>query len=99
MNAHRFGVISLLLALPPLCAQGRVWIVDAANGPGTNFTDLPTAVSSVAAGDVLRVRAGLYAMFQISNAITILADPGVTVGQSRWLSIAINTAAGPVAIV
>ena len=29
-----------------LTAQGQTWIVDAQNRPGTDFTDLPTAVQA-----------------------------------------------------
>ena len=68
-----------VLALCP--AQGTTWIVDAANGPGTNFTDLQAALASaqVVAGDKLIVRAGNYAPWATSKGVTILGEPGATV--------------------
>ncbi|MBX3464535.1 MAG: hypothetical protein KF830_15305 [Planctomycetes bacterium] len=37
-----------------------IWIVDAANGPGTDFVDLRAAVLAAASGDTILVRAGSY---------------------------------------
>ncbi len=34
----------------------KTWIVDAFNGPGTHFTDLPPAVQAAAPGDHVVVR-------------------------------------------
>jgi hypothetical protein len=54
-------------------------VVDAANGPGTSFTDLATAVSTVPSGAVLLVRAGQYGSFTISGkSLTVLGEAGVT---------------------
>jgi hypothetical protein len=36
------------------------WVVDQANGPGTNFTTIQAAVNAAAPGDKVFVRAGLY---------------------------------------
>jgi hypothetical protein len=48
------------------------WIVDASNGPGTNFTDLPPAVAAAANGDTIFVRAGNYTAFlSTGKALTI----------------------------
>ena len=47
--------------------MAQTYIVDAANGPGTNFTDLPAAVATVPDGAVLEVRAGNYSGFAITN--------------------------------
>jgi hypothetical protein len=48
------------------------WVVDAANGPGTNFLDLPAAIAAAADGDTILVRAGSYTGFLIQNkALTI----------------------------
>src|SRR5687767_11860601 len=49
--------ILLLILLP------TIWIVDASNGPGTNFTDLPPAVAAAASGDTILVRPGTYSPF------------------------------------
>jgi hypothetical protein len=49
-----------------------IWIVDAANGPGTSFTSLPPAIAAAANGDTVIVRAGTYAPFNVSGkALTI----------------------------
>ncbi len=57
-----------LVALLALSATAQnVWIVDAANGPGTHFQDLPTAVAAASNGDVLRIRPGTYAAFTLAR--------------------------------
>ena len=49
-----------------------IWIVDAANGPGTSFTNLPAAVAAAASGDTLIVTPGTYSPFNVSGkALTI----------------------------
>lgn len=57
----------------------RTWIVDAANGPGTDFRDLPAAFLRVADGDTLLVRKGNYKTFKTSKAVRLLGVPGVRV--------------------
>jgi hypothetical protein len=56
----------------------RRWIIDAANGPGTDFTDLPPGVAAAADGDTLLVRAGNYTEFSTSKGIAVLGVPGQT---------------------
>ena len=55
-----------MLSLPALVmlVLPTIWIVDAANGPGTNFLDLPPAVAAAASGDTIIVRAGSYTRLQ-----------------------------------
>ena len=61
-----FPLLVTLAVLP------TIWIVDAANGPGTNFVDLPPAVAAAASGDTIIVRAGSYSAFNVSGkALTI----------------------------
>ena len=64
----------------PALAQGKVWVVDASSGPGTDFTSIQVAIlsSSVVDGDVLLVRAGSYTSLNLTNgkALTIQADVG-----------------------
>ncbi len=76
--------IPLLLALAPMMpalAQGT-FIVDLANGPGTNFTQIAAAVSAVPSGSILHVRTGNYAAVDINGkALTILAEMPVTLPQ------------------
>ncbi len=56
-----------LLAIAVLGLDGwlpaQVFVVDASNGPGTHFLDLPPAVAAVPDGAMLRVRAGEYTPF------------------------------------
>ncbi|MGE3173262.1 MAG: hypothetical protein AB7O97_11610 [Planctomycetota bacterium] len=60
-----------LIAATAVVPQGT-WIVDANNGPGTQFTDLPPAVATAAHGDTILVRSGDYLAFQVSGkALTI----------------------------
>lgn len=63
-------MISLPLVL--VAVLPTIWIVDASNGPGTNFTSLPGGVAAAASGDTLVVRPGIYAPFSVSGkALTI----------------------------
>ena len=72
-------------------AQGRVWIVDVANGAGTNFTNLPPAEAAAAPGDVLLVRAGRYSPFTTSKGIAVLGVPGQTIVTASFLGeLAVN---------
>jgi hypothetical protein len=48
-------------------ASAQVFVVDAGNGPGTHYTDLPPAVAAVPDGATLRVRAGSYSPFTLQN--------------------------------
>ncbi|MCR9246528.1 MAG: hypothetical protein NXI31_15960 [bacterium] len=61
-------------------ALSQTFIVDAANGPGTNFLDLPPAVAAAPSGAILEVRPGSYTGFTMSGkGLTILGGPGVRV--------------------
>ena len=52
-----------------------IWIVDAANGPGTNFTNLPAAVAAAQSGDTIVVMPGNYKPFDVTGkALTILGS-------------------------
>ncbi|MBM4063103.1 MAG: hypothetical protein FJ265_18705, partial [Planctomycetes bacterium] len=74
----RTALAAVLCLLSSLAAQ--TFVVDAANGPGANFTSLPAAVAAVPDGAVLLVRAGSYAGFTTSGkGLTILGDPGVSI--------------------
>jgi hypothetical protein len=42
-----------------LALAAQAYVVDAANGPGTNFTDLPTAVATVPSGGGMRIGKGV----------------------------------------
>lgn len=61
-------VCGLVAVLP---AQ-RTWIVDAANGPGTDYTDVPPALAAAAHGDVLVVRAGVYGFATTGKGVRMI---------------------------
>ena len=65
------ALISTVLAAGAASAQNRIWIVDAASAPGTDFVSLVTALPAVRDGDTVLVRAGTY-----SDAGTFFVLPG-----------------------
>lgn len=68
------NIVSVLVLVP------TIWIVDAANGPGTNFTSLPAAVDAAQSGDTLIVRPGTYLGFSTyGKALTIYGSGSATV--------------------
>src|SRR5262245_50272231 len=56
-----------------------IWIVDASNGPGTHFVDLPAAIAAAQSGDTLLVRPGLYTAFQLSGKSLTIRGSGRTI--------------------
>lgn len=67
-----------LLVLTALPAQ--VFVVDAAGGAGSHFTDIGAAAAAVPNGSTLRVRAGSYAGYAIqAKGLAILGEGLVTV--------------------
>lgn len=87
-----------MLALP-LCVAALVptiWIVDAANGPGTNFTDLPPAVAAAQSGDTILIRAGTYSPFSVTGkALTIRGAGAVSAVVSHAASQQTSIASVP----
>src|SRR5262245_6774486 len=77
--------MNLLLAIV-LAVPQTTWIVDAHNGPGTNFTDLPPAVAVAAHGDTILVRDNggfpFYSGFQVSGKALTIRGAGAT---GSWL--------------
>lgn len=72
------------------------WVVDAAAGPGSHFTDLPAAIAAAADGDTILVRAGSYSAFTIaSKALAIRgAGAGVTIVNGPSHSVAATPTGG-----
>ena len=69
------------LALLTVTAPAQVFIVDANNGAGTNFTDLPPAVAAVPDGATLRVLPGNYTAFALQGkGLRVIAEGVVQVG-------------------
>ncbi|MBL8898509.1 MAG: hypothetical protein JNM84_12810 [Planctomycetes bacterium] len=89
----------LLAARFALCASAtsasaQVFIVDAAGGPGAQFTSLPAAVAAVPSGAVLHVRAGTYAPFALAQkSLVVLGEDPATV----VIDLASDLVIGPLA--
>lgn len=83
------AALPLLLFAAPGLAQ-RTWIVDAANGPGTDFTDLPPAVQAANPGDLVLVRTGTYSAFVTAKGLRIVAvAPAILVPGTTGLNLAV----------
>jgi hypothetical protein len=71
--------LPILLAVAlPLAAQ-RTFVVDAANGAGTHFTDLPPALAQAQHRDVFLVRAGAYSPASTDKGVSLLGTAGVRI--------------------
>jgi len=74
--AHAFA----LLALSATAFAQETWVVDTALGPGSDFSDIQSAVDVASSGDVVLIRAGAYDGFQIDGkGLTLSADGDVTI--------------------
>lgn len=83
----------LPLAIVSLTAVGiaQTYVVDAAGGPGSQFTSIAAAVAAVPSGAVLQVRAGVYAPFQIvGKGVTILGQSGVQISDVVFAPVTIT---------
>ncbi|TAJ05076.1 MAG: hypothetical protein EPO68_16635 [Planctomycetota bacterium] len=60
------GLAAVALCGAPIAAQ-QLWIVDAAAGPGSQFTSIQAAVDASQADDTVLVRSGSYAGFSIDG--------------------------------
>lgn len=79
MSTLASSVLLAVLAVPAL-AQAPTFVVDAANGPGTHYTNLQTAVSSVPDGSNLVVRSGNYGSLDVGQrGVALLGEPGATI--------------------
>ncbi len=96
-STMRNGSLATFLLLA-VVAPAQTFVVDASNGPGTDYTSLATATAAAPSGSVLMIRAGSYTQFTIdAKSLTLLADAGVVVAQSAAGGPAIditNLAAG-----
>jgi hypothetical protein len=60
--------------------SAQFYVVDAAGGAGSSFTQIADAVAAVPTGSVLEVRPGVYTPFTITGkSVAILGGPGVRV--------------------
>lgn len=70
--------VSVVLGSLVSALAAQTYVVDAANGPGTQFTDLPAAVAAAPDGATLIVRAGAYGPIDLDGkGLTIVGGPGV----------------------
>ncbi len=63
-------------------AQGKLWIVDQAGGPGTDFTDIQPAVDAASDGDTILLRTGspAYPAFTIDGkSLVVTEDAGESI--------------------
>ncbi|MGE3171994.1 MAG: hypothetical protein AB7O97_05160 [Planctomycetota bacterium] len=76
----------ILAAAIAVGAGAQTFVVDAAGGPGSDFTSLAIAVATVPSGAVLDVRPGSYASFSLSGkALTVLGGAGVQVDEGSLI--------------
>ncbi|QDU83274.1 hypothetical protein Pla163_03720 [Planctomycetes bacterium Pla163] len=82
---HTLAAAALLLALSPTVQAQNLWVVDAAGGPGSDFTNFPLALQSATDGDTLLVRSGDYLGPIVLDDLdlTIVADSGAVVEVER----------------
>lgn len=80
MRTTRFCSLAALGLVTSLAAQRR-WIVDEANGPGTDFTTLPPAIAAANDGDTVLIRAGNYTPITTSKGLTLLGVGAATIRQ------------------
>lgn len=75
-----------LAALTLPGAAQSVWVVDATDGPGTDFTTLWSAIDAASEGDVLLVRPGVYGAVIDGKSLVLLGD-GATLPELSSLEI------------
>ncbi len=97
-NKLQLALFAVLLIPTALTAQ-KTWVVDASNGPGTNFTDLPAAFAAVADGDRVIVRKGTYTPGRLDKAIRLVAETGAVVTISRTDFLVTGIAAGKTCVI
>src|SRR4029079_14764563 len=81
MDPRLLALGALLCLTAPATGQGRTWIVDGNNGPGTNFLDIPPAVAAAQDGDTILVRpfGSFFLAYRgavITKAIRLISEGG-----------------------
>lgn len=84
----KIALCSCLLAAAP--SAQTTWIVDASQGPGTNFTDIQPAIDAAVAGDIISIRSGSYSEFSVGKPLAIQGVSGVVVDQVGFGSSAVT---------
>lgn len=91
--------LGLSLGLSVGIAAQNTIVVDAANGPGSSFTDIQPAIQAASDGDRILVRAGIYGGFAIDGkGLAILGEPGVFIQRLALVEIRNTTAQQPIAL-
>jgi hypothetical protein len=103
MKRHASAGVLAVLSLSAgsvLAAQGAVHVVDAAGGPGSEFTTLSDAIAAAQDGDLLLVRTGDYAERPriAGKALVVVAERDAQVRVTLGLDVT-DTAAGEVVLV
>lgn len=75
----RVASLTASLALLAPAARAATWIVDDTPGPGVDFNSISDAMSVIAPGDFVIVRAGTYGPFTLGMPAVVLAEAGVFV--------------------
>ena len=75
----RLATALALICASTVAAQGNVIIVDAAGGPGSQFTSLRSAVIAAMPGDLLQIRAGNYGSITINKPLHLRGENRGTV--------------------
>lgn len=78
MKLVSFGLrlVLPLLACSVALAQGQLWIVDKAGGPGVDFTEIQDAINFASDGDTIQVATGNYAPVEIDGRSLVLLGVG-----------------------
>lgn len=94
MSIRTLGTAMFVSSLCAM-AQAGVIVVDASNGPGTDFTTLKAALAAAADGDLLLVRTGTYdgSHLMLNKAVSIVADSGAGVAITNTDLTSLSTAA------
>ena len=98
-NVARLTAVGAVLLVPAALTAQKAWVVDANNGVGTHFTDLPAAFAAVGHGDHVLVRAGSYTPGRLDKAVRLLAEPGAIVAINRTDFLITGIGAGQVCVV
>jgi hypothetical protein len=85
----RVLAFALICVRASLSAQ-RTWIVDAASGPGHDFTDLPPALAAATHGDRIVLRAGSYNGATTDRGVTILGRSAELRSPMRVVGLALG---------
>src|SRR5688500_17381924 len=78
MKLVSFGLrlVVPLLACSVALAQGQLWLVDKAGGPGVDFTEIQDAINFASDGDTIQVATGNYAPVEIDGRSLVLLGVG-----------------------